>query len=119
MVEAIVSNSDFQYLPGQFVTMDIATGERSAFSGNSACGRYQGTPDLDGKVKHFVWVATKSTDGFTAKRRDVEIGDSSSDKVSIRSGLTAGEQVVVQGGTELADGQMINPSVARRFVERQ
>ena len=52
------------------------------------------------EVPHFVWVL----DGDTARVRPVEPGERVDGRVVIRSGLAAGEEVVVEGLVRLRDG---------------
>jgi membrane fusion protein (multidrug efflux system) len=51
-----------------------------------------------------VYVAA----GGVARRRAVELGPVDGDRVVVRSGLAAGEQLIVVGHRDLVDGQPIN-----------
>ena len=46
-------------------------------------------------------------EGDQAKRREVQIGLTSDGQVEIRSGLSEGEQIVVEGNYGLADGAKV------------
>ena len=52
------------------------------------------------EVPHFVWVL----DGDTARVRPVEPGERVDGRVVMRSGLAAGDEVVVEGLVRLRDG---------------
>lgn len=103
MVEAVVANTDRRFLPGQFVTMQISLGQaRQSLTIPSAAVHL----DTVGEGSKFVWVAEAPTGGaYTVRRRSVQLGEDSGDKVAVLSGLKPGEQVVVEGGEDLADGQ--------------
>ncbi|MDZ4744504.1 MAG: efflux RND transporter periplasmic adaptor subunit [bacterium] len=58
---------------------------------------------LDAGTEHYVYVVEKNV----AKRRTVKTGLTSEGNVQIVSGLNAGEQVVVSGVLDVADGQLI------------
>jgi membrane fusion protein, multidrug efflux system len=59
----------------------------------------------DGTIN--VWVAERSGDGWTAAPRRVDLGRSFADRIEIREGLEAGQQVVVRGNETLRAGQSI------------
>jgi HlyD family secretion protein len=58
----------------------------------------------EGTKKGFVMVAGEKGE---AVKRDVEIGEVFEDKVQIKSGVTAGDSVIVQGAYGLPDGTQI------------
>jgi HlyD family secretion protein len=51
----------------------------------------------------FVWVV----DGLIAKKRAIELGDKRAGKVAVRSGLSAGETIVVSAPSDLQDGAAV------------
>jgi RND family efflux transporter MFP subunit len=51
----------------------------------------------------FVWVV----DGLIAKKRTIELGDKRAGKVAVRSGLSAGETIVVSAPSDLQDGAAV------------
>lgn len=59
----------------------------------------------DGRV--VVWVVERNSDGLQARERLVQTGQSFNGLVEIREGVSAGEQVVVEGNESLQDGQRI------------
>ncbi|MEO7689460.1 MAG: efflux RND transporter periplasmic adaptor subunit [Sphingomonas sp.] len=58
---------------------------------------------LDDGGQSYVFTVS----GGTAHRRDVTIGPVAGDRVAIVKGLSAGDQVVTQGGTALEDGMKV------------
>ena len=53
---------------------------------------------------HFVWIVEKNT----AKRRFVTIGDLTDYGVMITEGLSAGEQVIVEGYTKVSENMNVS-----------
>lgn len=98
-VEAVYANPDRRFLPGQFVTMEIATDEagekltvplaavqRDAIEGGV----------LTSGTRAYVWVAKEgSGEALDVERVAVELGETSGESVAVRSGLTAGQSVIV------------------------
>jgi len=97
VVEAIVDNQHHRLLPGQYVTMEIATGERAdaITVPRSAVAR------LGEAAK--VWVVI---DG-RAEPRSVTTGLESADRVEIVRGLSVGERVVARGHEGLFAGARV------------
>jgi membrane fusion protein, multidrug efflux system len=60
--------------------------------------------DENGK---YVYVMEKSGDKMIAKKKAVTVGESYSDLIEIKSGLTQGEQLVTEGYQNLYEGQVI------------
>ena len=94
VVEAIVDNAGRRWLPGQYVTMQLVTGERS---GTVVVPR-GGVSRLGGRAT--VWVAR---DG-QAEGREVAVGLEDPDRVEIVRGLEVGERVVTRGHEGLYAG---------------
>lgn len=60
----------------------------------------------------YVFVAVKSGNGkITVVKRMVLIGEVSEDKVEIKSGLAAGEQLITEGYQSLYEGQLVTDKV--------
>ena len=97
VVEAIVDNQHHRLLPGQYVTMEIATGERAdaITVPRSAVAR------LGEAAK--VWVVI---DG-RAEPRSVTTGLESAERVEIVRGLSVGERVVARGHEGLFAGARV------------
>lgn len=62
------------------------------------------TMQNDDKGK-FVMVAVKESDKWIARKKPVEIGQLYGDKVEVKSGLKAGEQIITDGFQGLYEGQ--------------
>ena len=59
----------------------------------------------------YVYVLEKLSNGKTvAKKKQVVIGEVYGDKVEIKSGLTAGEQLISEGYQSLYEGQVVSTS---------
>jgi HlyD family secretion protein len=102
VVEALVENPGRRFLPGQYVTMQFSTGERSdaAVVPRSAVARLGG--------KATVWVVR---DG-RAESRTVGTGLEDPDRVEITQGLAVGDVVVARGGEGLYSGARIVDTAA-------
>jgi len=112
-IEVLYANKDRQFLPGQFIKMQIAKGaERSSLS--IPADALQIPPQVDGATpKPYVWLAVSSGGQLTAQRRDVKVGLRSADQIEIIQGLKPGDKVVVQGASDLVDGQQISNAGAQ------
>ncbi|OLY91279.1 RND family efflux transporter, MFP subunit [Cnuella takakiae] len=55
----------------------------------------------------FVMVATKEGDKTVARKKYVEVGELYREKLEVKSGLTGGEQLIIQGFQGLYDGQQV------------
>ena len=64
------------------------------------------TLQTDEKGK-YVLVSVKDGDKLIAKKRAVQLGESYGDKVEIKGGLQAGDNVITEGFQGLFDGQLI------------
>ncbi len=111
VVEGQITSSSLhsnRFRPGEYVTVDLPIAAAAVTKqvpsqavqtilGNSGTSR-------------FVWVA-KSVAGqagrLTVERHSVEVGTTSSDSVAINSGVEVGERVVLTGGSELQDGDVV------------
>lgn len=65
--------------------------------------------DEEGK---FVLVATKEGDKLIARKRKVVIGQTYGDRVEIKQGLQAGDQLITEGYQAIYDGQLITTKAA-------
>jgi membrane fusion protein, multidrug efflux system len=96
---AIVPNTDLRLLPGQFVRVFVdginmpnaTTVPRRAV--------------LTGSNGHFVWVLDEDK---KTMQRIVTLGSNVGDRVIVKSGLSPGERVVVDGVMKVADGKRVN-----------
>ena len=55
----------------------------------------------------YVFVAEKSGDKLVVKKRSVVVGEMYRDLAEIRSGLTAGEQIITEGYQTVYEGQVV------------
>ncbi len=119
-VEVVLANRDKGFLPGQFVSLEFSVGsEGSQFVVPSAAIQSSvadGNTVQAGATSAFVWVASPVSgqpNRFTVSRSTVELGESSGEFTSIRSGLEAGTRVVVTGASGLSEGDTVSaPSPA-------
>jgi len=104
LVKALVPNGRRQLQAGMFVEVRLATEVRpkAVVIPEDAIVPLQRA--------YYVWVVT---DG-KASRHQVEIGVRSPGFVEIRSGVEAGEQVVVGGQERLAEGAPVAASIVER-----
>lgn len=114
IVEAIVPNSNHWFLPGQYVVMEISTGQNaSALQIPSRAIQWQSQTTsrvLAGQSQPFVWVAEAvagQAGHFTARRVAVHIGLSNAENTEVISGLKENQRVVTDGQTNLQDGATV------------
>jgi membrane fusion protein, multidrug efflux system len=55
----------------------------------------------------YVYVAEKQGDKMLARKKPVFVGESYKDLIEVKSGLSAGEQLITEGYLNLYDGQVI------------
>lgn len=58
---------------------------------------------LDEQNQQFVWV----TDGGTARKRIITVGEFTSTGVTIESGLAAGDKIIVEGQQKVSEGMKV------------
>ena len=93
-VTAELRTSDRSYRPGAFVRVAIETDVRD----ETILVPKRAIVEQDGES--FVFV----NDGETAIRRAVELGYEDGDAVEVRSGVSAGDKIIVAGQGKLKDG---------------
>lgn len=99
-VRALIPNPKHVLIPGLLLEVTLATRQRQALL----------IPEealLPNGNDQFVFVAVNIDGRFQAERRQVTIGSRWPGLVEIRSGLKAGEQVVIHGGDKLKNGVFI------------
>jgi membrane fusion protein (multidrug efflux system) len=90
IVEALIPNPNYRFLPGQYVVMNILTGSKNALTVPTSAIVWSG--------QHAqVWKAVGSQQPLTAQLIDVEVGLTNDTRSEIKSGLSAGDQVIYQG----------------------
>jgi len=102
IVEALVSNSHYRFLPGQYVVMNIATGAARALSVPASALVYSGD-----KVQ--VWKAVGAQASKVAILTDVKLGLMGSDSAEILSGLKEGDEVIYHGQEGLQPNAPVYP----------
>ena len=115
VVEALVENSGRRFLPGQYVTMQFVTGERSG----GADGSRDAVARMGGKAT--VWVVKDER----AEPQVVTTGLEGPERVEITQGLTGDERVIIRGheglyaGARVSDGRPPRQVVRTRRIRRQ
>jgi HlyD family secretion protein len=104
VVEAILDNRDRRLLPGQYVTMQLVTGERA----DAVTVPRGAVARLGGVAK--VWVVS---DG-RAEPRAVTTGLEGAERVEIVRGLTGSERVVARGHEGLYAGARVTDTTASK-----
>ncbi len=61
----------------------------------------------EGMKTFAVYVVAREGQHDVARRRQVELGDTYGNRVAVTQGVTAGEQVISNGGTYVIDGQAV------------
>ena len=59
--------------------------------------------------KYFCYVVEKSDQGTVARQRPIEVGDLIGNDYVVRSGVAAGDQLVVSGIQKIGDGAPVKP----------
>ncbi len=116
IVEAVVPNKDSRFLPGQYVTMDINTGQNAhTLRIPTRALRYHASPSegvVTTQTTPSVWVAQPvgGQEGqYTVQEVEVKVGLSDEKSVEILAGLQAGQKVVVAGQDYLQNGDTVAP----------
>ena len=114
-VEAIIPNRDGEFLPGQYVTMEITTGQnRNALHIPPRALRYHTAPSgssLSTQSTATVWTAEPiagQTGQYTVREIPVKIGLSDGQNTEIFSGLKAGQKIVTSGAAYLKNGDSVS-----------
>lgn len=96
-LRARFANADDALFPNQFVNIRLQLGAQDAVVIPDAAVQF-------GSKGNYVHVIDKDD---KAQRRDVVLGPADGTRVSVRSGLKAGEKVVVEGIDGLEDGSAV------------
>lgn len=99
-VKALLANSDGRLLPGTFARVDLGVAKRS---GVVMVPKEALLLRSDGQVLYRL-----AADGAHVERLRVEAGRHRDDLVEIRSGVAAGDFVVVRGQAGLVDGSPVS-----------
>ena len=113
LVEVVVDNPDATFLPGQYVDMEITTGQVfGALTVPSRALRYRTAP-TGGAVSTgddaYIWVAqaVTGTEQMTAQRVPVVIKSDNGQSAAIVGDVKADAQVVVSPAQNLSNGMTI------------
>jgi membrane fusion protein, multidrug efflux system len=96
LVEASVKNLDHKLLPGMFADVEVTVGHEMLASIPKAAAF-----DANGKLNAFV------VQGGVLEQRVLQPGPEVQGRLSVRRGLTTGEQVVANYSPELKNGQRV------------
>jgi RND family efflux transporter MFP subunit len=100
IVEALIPNPNYRFLPGQYVVMNIMTGSKDAVTVPTNAIVWSG--------QHAqVWKAVGSQQPLNAQLIDVQVGLINERRCEIKSGLSAGDQVIYQGQGGLQPGSPV------------
>jgi RND family efflux transporter MFP subunit len=115
VVEAVVPNHGQRFLPGEYVTLEISTGRRSAaVRVPSAAIRWR-TPAsgdvLSTRSIPYVWLAEPAggENEYRVRPVNVTVGLSDGTTTEILSGLEVGQRVVTAGHQYLKSGDAVTP----------
>ena len=115
IVEAIAPNTDSRFLPGQYVNMSITVGRgANILTVPTRAIEYPiaSSPGiLSTRVQPYIWAADPvpgEGGQYTVHAVKVQVGLSDGVRTEIRSGLLAGQQVVVAGQEYLKDGDAVH-----------
>ncbi len=90
------------FLPGMYAEVTLTTDQREGvvLIPKAALVR-------DEEQTHVFVVTGTPDDGFTAKRVSVELGLTDPEQIEIRSGIQAGDQIIIAGQNGLKDGAKV------------
>jgi RND family efflux transporter MFP subunit len=102
LIHVLLTGVDVKVTPGMSVhgSLYLDTGRQGVVVSRDALLRYP-----DGRVT--VWTVQRSGEQATVSEQSVELGHSFDGKVSITSGLVAGDTIVVEGNESLKEGQAV------------
>ena len=64
---------------------------------------------VDTHGKYFVWILTGEQSGvFTVQRQDVEVGEMTGDRITVTTGVSAGDRIAAAGVHILKQGQKVS-----------
>ena len=104
-VEVTIPNPDNQLKPGMIATLVLGTGraEQAAMI-VPLTAVVRSSQHADGFA---VFVVADQAGQSFAHERSIALGDTVGNMISVTSGLTTGEKIVITGGTEIKDGDEI------------
>ena len=106
-IEVGVENADRSLKPSMVVRLDVT---RSILENVIVVPTEAVVRDERGTS---VFVVAQDSSGSVARRRPVELGPDAGDTIVLRSGVRAGERIIVSGAGELADGDRVRVTSTR------
>jgi membrane fusion protein, multidrug efflux system len=97
--------ADANFKPNQIAQIKILD-----YKANDVIAVPLNTVQTDEKGK-YVYVMEKSGDKMVARKKAVAVGESYADRIEIKSGLTAGDQLITEGYQNLYEGQVISTTM--------
>lgn len=116
LVEAVVDNPDAKFTPGEYVVMQITTGQVfGALTVPSRAVRYRTTPSggtVSTSDDAYVWVAqpVAGTSQMTAQRVPVKVQSDNGQSAAIVGDIKEGAQVITSPAQSLTNGMTIMPA---------
>ncbi len=98
---SLPNGGDFQFRPNQVAVLNIADYE------NKSAVVVPSKVILSGKEGKFVYVIEKSSNDQIARKRPVQVGQSTMANSEITSGLNGQEEVIIAGYREVSDGSAV------------
>ena len=98
-LRAQFDNQDEALFPNQFVNIRLLVDTQKDVTGMPTAGIQRGVPGT------FVYLVNADN---TVAVRKVALGTTDGDRVEVRSGLSPGDRIVIDGADKLRDGAPIN-----------
>ena len=111
-IEVAVENADRSLKPSMVVRLDVT---RAVLQDAIAVPTEAIVRDERGTS---VFVVAPGDGGSVASRRVVELGPNAGATVVVRSGLSAGDQIIVSGAVDLAEGDPVRVTETRQLAAR-
>ena len=90
LARIVIDNSKFEIIPGQLMTVKVIYDEVEQIGVPESAGTIQGKTA-------FVYIVNEST----AEKKNIEVGKRNFGKVSVISGVSEGDEVVVEGVSKI------------------
>jgi RND family efflux transporter MFP subunit len=104
-VELTVPNKDGRLKPGMIASLTLSGGARTEVVPVIPLAAVVQPPP--GTAGYMVYVAEQQGGKAVAKAQMVQLGDTLGDRISVRTGLHAGQRVVVTGASLVHDGETV------------
>ena len=109
-IEVAVENADRSLKPSMVVRMDVT---RSILENVIVVPTEAIVRDERGTS---VFIVTQDSSGAVATRRVVELGPNAGETIVIRSGVAAGDQIIVSGAGSLTEGERVRVTETREVA---